>query len=68
MEVKKQELQKLEDQLMAPIIAKLEKAIAEVAKKEGYTVVKAKDKNTLWVSSSADLTKKVYTRFNKKNK
>ena len=67
-EGKKHELQKLEDQLMAPIIAKLEKVIAEVAKKEGYTIVKAKDKNTLWISSSADLTKKVSTRFNKQKK
>ena len=64
-EEKKQTLQQKEDQLMAPIVNKLEKVIAEVAKKEGYTIVKAKDKNTLWVSPSADLTKKVYTRFNK---
>ena len=61
-------LQKKEDTLMAPIVKKLEKIIAEVAKKEGYTAVKAKDKNTLWVSPSVDLTKKVYTRFNKQKK
>ena len=67
-EEKKQTLQQKENQLMAPIVNKLEKVIAEVAKKEGYTIVKAKDKNTLWVSPSADLTKKVYTRFNKQNK
>ena len=67
-EEKKMELQKLEEKLMAPIVKKLEKVISEVAKKEGYTVVEAKDKNILWVSPSVDLTKKVYTRFNKQKK
>lgn len=67
-EEKKLSLQKKEDSLMVPIINKLEQIIAEVAKKEGYIIVKAKDKNTLWVSPSVDLTKKVYTRFNKQKK
>ena len=67
-EGKKMELQKLEEQLMAPVVKKLERVISEVAIKEGYTVVEAKDKNTLWVSPSVDLTKKVYTRFNKQSK
>lgn len=67
-EEKKMVLQKMEDRLMAPVIKRLGQVIAELAKKEGYTVVKAKGKDTLWVSPSVDLTKKVYTRFNKKQK
>ena len=65
-EVKRNQLKKLEEKLMNPIVNKLEKVIGDVAKKEGYTVVKNKNQDVLWVSSKNDLTKKVYTLYNKK--
>ena len=65
-EEKKAALQQKEEALMSPVVEKLKKIIAETAAKEGYTVVLAKTKDTLWVSPSIDITKKVSARFNKK--
>ena len=65
-EEKKAALQKKEEALMSPVMEKMKKAIAETALKEGWTVVLAKTKDTLWVSPSIDITKKVSARFNKK--
>ena len=65
-EAKQASLQKLEDKLMQPIVEKLKKVTAQIAKKEKYDAVRNKDKSVLWVNDKLDLTKKVYNRFNKK--
>ena len=65
-ESKQLELKKLEDKLMNPVVERLRKVISSIAKKEGYEVVHNIDKSVLWVSPKLDLTKKVYTLFNKK--
>ena len=67
-ESKQLELQQLEGKLRNPIIARLNKVIAEVAKKGNYTVIRDKSFGVLWIKKDTDLTKKVYTRFNKKYK
>ena len=67
-EQKQVELQQLEGKLRNPIIQKLKQVIAEVAQKEGYTVVRDKGLDVLWVQGKMNLTKKVYTRFNKKHR
>ncbi len=65
-ESKQLELKKLEDKLMNPVVNRLKGVISTIAQKEGYEVVHNIDKNVLWVSPKSDLTKKVYTLFNKK--
>ncbi len=67
-ELKQLELKKLEDKLMNPVVERLKGVISTVAKKEGYEVVHNIGKNVLWVSPKLNLTKKVYTLFNKKYK
>ena len=67
-EGKKAALQKLENELMNPVIQKLQQVIGQIAAKEGYTAVLNKDSTVLWVSSDLDLTKKVSSQFNKKYK
>ncbi|MGI9549449.1 MAG: OmpH family outer membrane protein [Bdellovibrionales bacterium] len=67
-EKKQLELKNLEEQLMNPVVVKIKGVIATVANKDGYEVVHNLDKNVLWVSPKSDLTKKVYSLFNKKHK
>ena len=62
------ELQKLQNKLMNPIFEKLKKVIAEVAKKESYTVVENIGTEVLWVSPTLNLTTKVYKTYNKRYK
>ena len=62
------ELQNLQNKLMNPILERLKKVIAEVAKKESYTVVEDFGSEVLWVSPKLDLTVKVYKTYNKKYK
>ena len=62
------ELQKLQNQLTNPVIAKLKKVSGEVAKKESFLVIKNMGNDVLWVSPELDLTKKIYKAFNKKHK
>ena len=62
------ELQKLQNSLMSPILGRLKKIIAEVAKKESYTVVKNIGTEVLWVSPNLNLTNKVYKIYNKRYK
>lgn len=65
---KELELQKLQGQLMDPIMERLKRVIGEVAKKESYLVVENIGNDVLWVSPNLDLTKKVYKAFNKKHR
>ena len=67
-EAKRADLQKLEDKLMKPIVGRLKSVISQVASKEGYSVIENKNQDVLWVSDKLDLTRKVYTRFNKKHR
>ena len=62
------ELQNLQNKLMNPILERLKKIIAEVAKKESYTIVKNIGTEVLWVDSNLNLTAKVYKAYNKKYK
>ncbi len=65
---KELELQKLQNELMNPVIEKLKKVIREVAKKEAYLVVENIGNDVLWVSPQLNLTEKVYKAFNRKYK
>ena len=65
-EAKKESLAKKEEKLMAPIIRKMERVIADTAKKEGFDMVQSKNKTILYVQPEYDLTAKVSARFNKK--
>ncbi len=62
------ELQNLQNQLMNPVIDRLKTVIGEVARKESYLVIENIGNDILWVSPQLDLTKKVWTAFNKKYK
>ena len=65
---KEVELQSLQNKLMEPILNRLKQVAGEVAKKEKYTVVKAKGQDVLWLSPELDLTNKVVKVYNKKYK
>ena len=65
---KDNELQQFQNKLMNPILERLKKVIAEVAKKESYTVVENLGSEVLWVNPKLDLTSKVYKAYNKKYK
>jgi len=61
------EIQKKERELTLPIVKKLQKIIAAIAKKEGYTMVLEKsEQSVLWASKDADLTDRVVKEFEKK--
>lgn len=61
------EIQKKERELTKPIIEKLQAAIQEVAKADGYTMVLEKsEQSVLWAQKDADLTDKVIKEFEKK--
>lgn len=62
------ELQKLQNQLMNPVLERLKKVIGEIAKKESYTVVKDFGNEVLWISPELNLTVKVYKAYNKRYK
>ena len=62
------ELQNLQNKLMNPILERLKKVIAEIAKKESYTVVENIGTEILWVSPDLNLTVKVYKAYNKRYK
>jgi len=62
------ELQKLQNQLMNPVIERLKKVTGEIAKKESYSIVENIGNDVLWVSPKLDLTQKVSKAFNKKYK
>lgn len=67
-EAKQLELKKYEESLMGPIIKKMNVVVTQVANKGGFDLIRNTDNSVLWVSPSLDVTKKVYTEFNKKNK
>ncbi|MCZ0933098.1 MAG: OmpH family outer membrane protein [Oligoflexia bacterium] len=62
------ELQNLQNKLMNPILERLKKVIAEVAKKQSYAMVKNVGTEVLWVSPELDLTTQVYKAYNKRYK
>ena len=62
------ELQNLQNKLMNPILERLKKVIAELAKKGSYTIVEDFGSEVLWVSPDLDLTSQVYKTYNKKHK
>ena len=62
------ELQNLQNKLMNPILERLKKIIAEVAKKGSYTTVRNIGTEVLWVSPELNLTVKVYKAYNKRYK
>ena len=63
------EIQKQRNKLLKPLAAKMEKVIAEIAKKEGYTMIFRKSPQAiLWASEKADLTQIVVKEFEKKKK
>jgi outer membrane protein len=54
------EIQKKEQDMSAPIIAKIREKVAEIAKKEGYSLVLEKNDNiVLYFNEKDDLTEKV---------
>lgn len=67
-EAKRIELKKYEEKVMSPILKNMNKVIAKIAQKEGFTVVNNGNNSILWVHPSLDLTQKVYKAFNKSYK
>ena len=65
---KEAEMANLQNTLMSPLVEKLTKVIGDLAKKEGFAVVKNVTEDVLWVSPELDLTKKAVQSFNKKHK
>lgn len=60
-------LQKKERDLTLPILKKLRDIIADIGKKEGYTMVLEKsEQSVLWAQKDADITDKVVKAFESK--
>jgi outer membrane protein len=61
-----QEIAQKEQELTQPIVAGLRKAVSEVARQKGYTVILERNENTVLFSlDKDDLTQEVITLFNK---
>ena len=65
---KETELQKLQAQLMEPVLNRLKSVTGEIAAGENYTVIKNMGADTLWVAPGLDITSRVYKAYNKKYK
>jgi outer membrane protein len=64
-----QEIAQKEQELTQPIVAGLRKAISEIAKQKGYTLILEKNENTVLFSlEKDDLTQEIITSFNKVGK
>ncbi len=62
-----QELAKRDRELSQPLIKKLNEVIAEIAKKDGYTVILHKnEQNLVWASKEIDITEAVIKALEKK--
>lgn len=59
------EIQKKERDLTAPILEKMKKVIAKVAKDKGYSMVLENSQMVLYSTPDADLTQEVITAFEK---
>lgn len=59
------EIQKKERELTAPILEKMKKVIAKLAKDKGYTLVIENSQMVLYATSDADLTEEVIKAFEK---
>lgn len=59
------EIQKKERELTAPILEKMKKTIAKLAKDKGYTMVIENSQMVLYAAPEADLTDEVITAFEK---
>nr|BFD59204.1 OmpH family outer membrane protein [Bdellovibrio sp. CKG001]BFD62581.1 OmpH family outer membrane protein [Bdellovibrio sp. HM001] len=59
------EIQKKERELTAPILEKMKKVIAKLAKDKGYTMVIENSQMVLYATSDADLTEEVIKAFEK---
>lgn len=62
-----QDLAKKDRELSQPMIKKLNEVIAEIAKKEGFTVILHRnDQNLVWASQELDITEQVIKALEKK--
>lgn len=62
-----QALAKRDQELSKPLLKRLSKVIADIAKKDGYTAIFHKDNQALvWASSGIDITDKVIKALEKK--
>ncbi|WP_374079443.1 OmpH family outer membrane protein [Bdellovibrio bacteriovorus] len=59
------EIQKKERELTAPILDKMKKVIAKLAKDKGYTMVIENSQMVLYATPDADLTQEVISAFEK---
>lgn len=59
------EIQKKERELTAPILEKMKKVIAKLAKDKGYTMVMENSQMVLYATADADLTTDVIAAFEK---
>lgn len=59
------EIQKKERELTAPILEKMKKVIAKLAKEKGYTMVIENSQMVLYATAEADLTAEVIAAFEK---
>jgi len=59
------EIQKKERELTAPILDKMKKAIAKLAKEKGYTLILENSQMVLFATSESDLTDEVVKAFEK---
>ncbi|KYG60309.1 OmpH family outer membrane protein [Bdellovibrio bacteriovorus] len=59
------EIQKKERELTAPILEKMKKVIAKIAKDKGYTMVIENSQMVLYATPEADLTQEVIAAFEK---
>lgn len=59
------EIQKKERELTAPILEKMKKVIAKLAKDKGYTMVIENSQMVLFATADADLTEEVIKAFEK---
>ncbi len=60
------DIRKKEQELMEPVFKKMQKAIDDVAKREGYTMVLQSRDNVLYATKEINLTDSVVKEFEKK--
>jgi outer membrane protein len=63
-----QDINTKERTMTQPILEQMAKIIADMAKKEGYSMIFEKRETLLWASPDADLTQKVAAEFEKNYK
>lgn len=59
------EMDKLQRELLGPVAAKMNIFVADIGKREGFTMVLSRGEQVLFVKKEIDITDKVVTAYNR---